>query len=131
MHSPSRQVKSSPVESRFSPPQKPGHRRGRRHVAYVSAEVFARARDSAFFEGPPVLAVEVLSPSDQQGDIDDKVQLYLESGVAVVWVINPIFRTVTVFRPDAEPEMFNVLQELAAEPHLPGFRVSVARLFPD
>jgi Uma2 family endonuclease len=99
-------------------------------VAYLSAEVFERARESAYFEGAPILAAEVLSPSDQQEDIDEKVQLYLESGVAIVWVINPIFRTVTVYRQDAEPELFNVLQELSAEPHLPGFRVAVVKLFP-
>jgi Uma2 family endonuclease len=100
-------------------------------VAYVSAEVAARTPDAAYFEGPPILAVEILSPSDQQADIDEKVALYLESGVAVVWVINSRFRTVTAYRPDAAPTFFNDLQELSAEPHLPGFRVAVARLFPD
>jgi hypothetical protein len=36
---------------------------------------------------------------------------------------------VMVHRPDAEPELFNIRQELSGEPHLPGFRVPVARLF--
>jgi hypothetical protein len=36
---------------------------------------------------------------------------------------------VTVHRPGAEPELFNVRQEISAEPHLPGFRVPVARIF--
>jgi Uma2 family endonuclease len=99
-------------------------------VAYLSAEVFGRDKDSAYFEGPPILAVEILSPSDTQEEIDEKVELYLESGVAIVWVINPKFRTITSYRPGTEPEFFNALQELSAEPHLPGFRVPVARLFP-
>ena len=99
-------------------------------VAYVSADqVASKPPASAFFEGPPILAVEILSPSDQQDEIAEKVELYLETGVAVVWIVSPRFRTVTVHRPGAEPEMFNALQELAAEPHLPGFRVAVARLF--
>jgi len=99
-------------------------------VAYVSAEVIAATpATSAFFEGPPVLAVEILSPSDTQEDIDDKVALYLELGVAIVWVLNPRFQTVIVHRPDAEPELFNALQELTAEPHLPGLRVPVAKFF--
>jgi len=99
-------------------------------VAYVSADVIAATpATSAFFEGPPVLAVEILSPSDTQEDIDDKVSLYLELEVAIVWVINPRFRTVVVHRPGAEPELFNILQELSAEPHLPGLRVPVAKLF--
>ena len=98
-------------------------------VAYVSAEVAAREPDAAYFEGPPVLAVEILSPSDTLEDIDEKVELYLEMGVAIVWVVHPRFRTVTVYRPGADPVMFSGTQELTAEPHLPGFRVQVDRLF--
>jgi Uma2 family endonuclease len=98
-------------------------------VAYVSAEVAAREPDAAYFEGPPVLAVQILSPSDEQEDIDEKVELFLETGVAIVWVVNPRFRTVTVYRPGADPVMFSGTQELTAEPHLPGFRVPVDRPF--
>jgi hypothetical protein len=36
---------------------------------------------------------------------------------------------VTVYRPGAEPETYNRLAEITAEPHLPGFRVKVADLF--
>jgi hypothetical protein len=44
-------------------------------------------------------------------------------------VVNSRFRTINVYRPDAEPELFNEWQEITAEPHLPGFRVSVAEIF--
>jgi len=98
-------------------------------VAYVSAEVAASQPDALYFEGPPALAVEIFSPSDKQEEIDEKVALYLETGVAVVWVVNPRFKTVCVYRPGADPEMFNERLELTAEPHLPGFRVAVAKLF--
>jgi Uma2 family endonuclease len=99
-------------------------------VAYISAEVVANTpREAAFFEGPPVLAVEILSPSDRQEEIAEKVRAYLETGVALVWLVDPEFRTVLVHRPDAEPELFNVRQELAGGAHLPGFRVAVAKLF--
>ena len=53
-------------------------------VAYVSAKIAAVDPDSAYFEGPPVLAVEILSPSDQQERIDEKVSLYLKTGVPLV-----------------------------------------------
>ncbi|HEX8201387.1 MAG TPA: Uma2 family endonuclease [Isosphaeraceae bacterium] len=99
-------------------------------VAYVSAEVAAATPEkAAYFEGPPVLAVEILSPSDRQEEIDEKVALYLETGVLLVWVVSPRFRTVCVYRPGAAPELFNETHELTAEPHLPGFRVAVAQLF--
>jgi Uma2 family endonuclease len=99
-------------------------------MAYVSAQIAMLSPESPCFDGSPVLAVEVLLPTDLQGDLDEKVELCLETGVAIVWVIHPVFRTVTVYRPDVEPELFNVLQELSAEPHLPGFHAPVARLFP-
>ena len=86
-------------------------------VAYVSAEVAAINADAVYFDGPPVLAVEILSPSDKQEEIDEKVELYLETGVAVIWIVNPRLKTVSVYRPGADPEMFNERHELTAEPH--------------
>ena len=64
-----------------------------------------------------------------QQEIDEKIELYLETGVALIWIINPRFKTVTVYRPDAPPVQFNETQELTTEPHLLGFRVPVASLF--
>ena len=98
-------------------------------VAYVSPEMAAiHDRKRKYFDGPPVLAVEILSPSDEHERIVEKVELYLEVGT-VVWVVDPDFRTVAVHRPGEAPEMFNDRQELDGEPYLPGFRVRVARLF--
>jgi Uma2 family endonuclease len=99
-------------------------------VAYASADVVAATtRKTAFYDGPPVLAVEILSPSDRQKDVVEKVGLYLEVGT-VVWVVDPDFRTVTVHRAGHEAEAFNANQELSGEPELPGFRVRVAEFFP-
>ena len=99
-------------------------------VVYVSADVVARQTDeTTLIDGVPILAVEILSPSDTVEEIDEKVDTYLAAGVHLVWVMHPHNRTVTVHRPGAEPELVNVTQDLSGEPHLPGFRVPVARLF--
>jgi Uma2 family endonuclease len=94
-------------------------------VAYVSAEVAARRPEAPDFEGPPVLAVEILSPSDTQEAVDEKVTLDLESGVAVIWVVNPRLRTITVFRPGSPVQVVSSGQELDGEPELAGFRANV------
>jgi Uma2 family endonuclease len=99
-------------------------------VVYVSAEVAARnPEDTTLIDGVPVLAVEILSPNTTQDEINEKIDEYLAAGVALVWIIDPRHRTVTIYRPDQEPELVNVRQELSGEPHLPGFRVPVAELF--
>lgn len=99
-------------------------------VVYVSAEVVvAQTGDTTLIDGVPTLAVEILSPKDTVEDIHDKLALYRLAGVPLVWILDPYSQTVTVHRPDAEPELFNIHRELSGEPHLPGFRVPVARLF--
>lgn len=39
---------------------------------------------------PPFLAVEVLSPDDRAGEMQDRMDDYLNAGVKYVWVVNPI-----------------------------------------
>jgi Uma2 family endonuclease len=99
-------------------------------VAYISPDLAARTPDDAFLvDGPPVLAAEVLSPSDKQEDILDKVRDYLDAGVPLVWVLEPVFRTITVYRPGQDPRMFGGTEPLTGDPHLPGFRAAVAEFF--
>lgn len=99
-------------------------------VVYISAELAAKQpEDSTLIVGVPDLVAEVQSPSDKLNETHEKIDEYLDAGVKVVWILNPYVRTVTVFRPGEEPELFNAKQELTAEPVLPGFRVQVAKLF--
>lgn len=99
-------------------------------LIYVSAALAAREPDdTTLVDGVPILAVEILSPSDTQEDIDERVDELLGAGVALIWIINPRHQTVLVYRPDEAPVLYNVNQDLTAEPHLPGFRVPVAEIF--
>ncbi len=85
--------------------------------------------DTTLIDGVPTLAVEILSPNDTEEDVNERVDEYLAAGVALVWLVDPHHRTVEVHRPGGEPELFNVRQEMSAEPHLPGFGVPVAQIF--
>jgi Uma2 family endonuclease len=98
-------------------------------VAYVSPEqLAATAPDERVFDGAPLLAVEVLSGSETHEAIVAKVALYLAAG-AVVWVVDPDFRTVTIHRPGLPPEGLNETHTLDGAPELPGFRAAVRDLF--
>ncbi len=101
-------------------------------VAYVSAKVAAQTpRNSWIFEGPPVLAVEILSPSDTHEDVTEKIELYKTSGVPLIWIIDPPLQTVLVIREGEEPVLFNKSQDIPGGPELPGFCVPVALMFGD
>lgn len=99
-------------------------------VAYFSDEIASREpADTRLVDGPPLLAVEILSPSDKLEEVTARVDEYLAVVVPVVWVVDPHFQTVTVYRPSAPPEMFTGERELTAEPHLPGFRTTASTIF--
>lgn len=99
-------------------------------VAYFSPEQWATMpRDQPWFEGPPVLAVEVLSRSDKHEDIIEKVELYLECGVQVVWIVDPDFQTVTVHRPTVRPAAYGEDEILDVSPELRGFQIAVSEFF--
>jgi Uma2 family endonuclease len=99
-------------------------------LVYLSADLAAQEpKETRLIDGVPTLAVEILSPNDTQEELDEKVDEHLAAGVPLVWLVDPHDRTVLVYRPGAEPELFNVRQDLSADPHLPGFRVPVAQIF--
>ncbi len=79
--------------------------------------------------GIPHVAIEILSPSDSVHDVHEKTRLYLEHGVHAVWVIDPEGRTVSIYRQDREPDLYNANHTLTCESELPGFSVRVAELF--
>lgn len=84
---------------------------------------------SKFFEGPPDLAVEVLSPSDRASEVGRKVAMWLEYGTQQVWVLDPRTRTVRVHGTGEETTELKPDDYLDGGGILPGFRVKVAELF--
>ena len=98
-------------------------------VAYISPEVAAATpKNARFVDAPPVLAVEVLSPSDRHQRVVERIEEYLACGVQVVWLVDPILETVEVFHPDAPPVLFNAEQTMAEDRALPGLRAAVREL---
>jgi Uma2 family endonuclease len=80
-------------------------------------------------EVPPRLAVEVLSPNDRWSKVTAKITDYLQNGVALVWVVDPQNRDVTVYRPNQAPYTVSGNQELTGEDVLPEFRCPVREFF--
>lgn len=101
-------------------------------IVYLAPELAAKAPSGPkILEVVPTLAIEINSPSDRVKDVEEKIDLFLEMGVPQVWSINPKRRTVTVYRPDRKPMLFNDSQELNGEPELPGYMAPVLSFFED
>jgi Uma2 family endonuclease len=81
------------------------------------------------FDGPPDLAIEVLSPGQSMPRFRRKIRFYLAHGVRLVWVIDPRARTVTVLVPGADAIVLGAGDTLDGSDVLPGFRVAVDDIF--
>jgi Uma2 family endonuclease len=102
--------------------------RGPDVALYEDAGKFADLHPK-YGEVPPRLAVEVLSPDDRAKYVTRKVTDYLENGVALVWLLDPEARTVTVYPADRAPYTLQPDAELTGEDVLPGFRCRVGDFF--
>lgn len=79
----------------------------------------------------PDLVGEVASPGDTGEELLKKVREYLRGGVRLVWVVYPLTQEVHAYSPGAnQVRVYSVTDELDAGEILPGFRTSVAALFP-
>ena len=54
---------------------------------------------------PPAIAVEVLSPDDRAGDLEEKIADYLAFGIPYIWVINPESHRAYVHTPHGSREV--------------------------
>jgi Uma2 family endonuclease len=84
---------------------------------------------SGFVAMAPDLAVEILSPSNSAGEIARKVRLYLDAGVRLVWIADPLSRSVMVHYPDRTGRMLVEGDTLSGEDVVPGFTLPVAEVF--
>jgi Uma2 family endonuclease len=99
-------------------------------VAVIEGPRFAALADDAqLIDGPPLLAVEIISPSDRASRVQKKIDLYRGSGTPLTWLVNPFGQTVTVYRPQVDAVLFTRSMQITAMPELPGFGVAVAELF--
>lgn len=100
-------------------------------VGFVtSTRLMAQQNSSKFFEGAPDLAVEVLSPSNTHVETMDKVADYLNAGTRLVWIVNPVRKSVTVYdAAQQDPQILQSTDMLDGGDVLPGFTLLISKIF--
>jgi len=69
------------------------------------------------------------SPTDKQPDVTEKAFAYLNMGTRLVWVIEPIAKTVRGYRSETDFTLLIYLDTLTGEDVVEGFVCPVAQLF--
>jgi Uma2 family endonuclease len=98
--------------------------------AFIAKDRLPIARPTeAYWPGPPDLAVEVLSPNDRMGEVNEKIDAWLAAGCRAVWVVDPRMETIAIYRSRADVRLFTSGQMLLADPEVAGFACPVHEIF--
>ena len=79
----------------------------------------------------PDLAVDVLSRWNTRQEMDRKLRDYFTAGVRLVWYVDPDDRTVRVYTSVDQSTLLNESHALDGGDVLPGFTLSIERIFAD
>ncbi len=99
-------------------------------VGFVRREKQPKGLSVSYKPFAPDLAVEVLSPSDQERDVRIKVVNYLNEGT-VVWIVDPVpeRKRVEVYVPGEIVKILHLNDTLEGGSLLPGFSLPVREIF--
>jgi Uma2 family endonuclease len=101
----------------------------RADIAVVSEPRVADPANKVF-RGGPDLVIEILSSSNYAEDLDRlRVECFAE-GTQQFWIVNATFRTVTVYRPRYEVDMYGGDEVvIPLDEFVPGAKLPVADIF--
>jgi Uma2 family endonuclease len=117
------------VETGFKLASNPDTVRGP-DIAFVSQERLATARRRGVVNGPPDLAIEVLSPDDRPGEIRKKIGEYLTRGTSLVVIVDPDEKAVDVHRRGVSVKtLANIDDVLDLDEVISGFRCTLRQIF--
>ena len=98
--------------------------------AFVSeSRIPASGLPEGFFPGAPDLAIEVISPSEREPHISQKVDDYLHYGCKMVILIRPRTRQIEVHTPNQDVQILETGDVLDGGDAVPGWQLPIADIF--
>ena len=97
-------------------------------VAFVSTDRLTGDNDKGL-PIPPDLAIEVVSPTDVLSRVVGKALAYLDAGTRCVWVLEPVSKTVTVYKSETDIKTLTREGTLTGDDVVQGFSCPVIQPF--
>ena len=97
-------------------------------IAFVCHDRMPEPLPPGFFDGPPDLAVEVLSPSDSASSVREKTEDWLTAGCHEVWLIDPRKKVASQCTWSGDSVVCRLVARLTSD-QLPGFDLPVDEVF--
>ncbi len=84
-----------------------------------------------FGDAAPDLCIEIISPSEENSEMTQKINEYFASGAVQVWHLFPLAEKARVYKSPTEYQDFGTEDEITGGAVLPDFRCIVSELFDD
>ncbi|MEZ5426626.1 MAG: Uma2 family endonuclease [Pyrinomonadaceae bacterium] len=88
----------------------------------------AEEREEKFTEIAPDFVIELRSKTDRLAILQNKLEEYIENGVRLGWLIDPIERKVHIYRGNGEVEILENPQVVSGEDVLPDFEIDLTEI---
>jgi len=77
---------------------------------------------------PPLLAAEVISPTDEPTAVNEKIAIYIQAGI-LLWIVNPRHKHIYVYAPGKPMQTLTLDDSLDGDDVLPGFKLPLKAVF--
>lgn len=77
----------------------------------------------------PDFVLELRSPTDRLTATQRKLEEYMENGAQLGWLIDPLEKTVHIYRPGRAPEVLEEPASVSGDQLLPGFRLQLEEIW--
>jgi Uma2 family endonuclease len=92
-------------------------------------EALPKEERMAFPHIAPDFAIELRSPTDRLATLKGKMQEYIDNGVRLAWLIDPILKQVHIYQPGKPTELLDNPASVSGGEVLSGFTLELARIF--
>jgi Uma2 family endonuclease len=77
----------------------------------------------------PEFVIELRSPSDKLPELEAKMQLWIDNGAQVAWLIDPIRKVVEIYRPGQQSELLSNPTSVQGDGPIAGFELVMDRIW--
>jgi Uma2 family endonuclease len=101
-------------------------------ASWISNDRVSRLTDEekcGFAPVCPEFLIEILSETDSRRTLEEKMQMWIDNGAKLAWMIDPYAATVSIYRPGAAVELLERPESVEAGEPVAGFRLSTAMLW--
>jgi len=92
-------------------------------------EALTDAQQSSFAPLCPAFVIELRSPSDKLPEARAKMEKWVANGAQLAWLVDPLRKTVEIYRPAQEPECLVDPTSVQGDAPVAGFELAMARVW--